>query len=162
MIHTDVLVIGQGLAGSLLAYELEKAGVNVTIIDNGSRQTSSRVAGGLYNPITGRNMVKTWLADEVFPSLDGYYATLQEILGRTFHHPLPIYRPFFNMEEQNDWIGKAASDTYKAFVNQVHVRSIGIDGLLDPFGGVEVKCSGYIDLPEMLDGFESYFRDKGN
>ena len=74
----DILIVGQGLAGSLLALELEKRKKNVMIIDNNPSVSSSKVAAGLYNPITGSKMIKTWLADELFPNLSKYYQDLEK------------------------------------------------------------------------------------
>ena len=62
-------IIGQGLAGSILAYFLLKEGQNVQIFDNPSIPSSSKVAAGIYNPVTGKRLVKTWLADDIFPFL---------------------------------------------------------------------------------------------
>ena len=59
----EVLIVGQGLAGSLLALELEKRGRKIHVVDNNPSTSSSKVAAGLYNPITGRKMTKTWMAD---------------------------------------------------------------------------------------------------
>ena len=97
----DILIVGQGLAGSLLALELEKRKKNVMIIDNNPSVSSSKVAAGLYNPITGRKMVRTWLADELFPNLSKFYQDLEKKLDTKFHFSKTIYRPFNNVEEQN-------------------------------------------------------------
>ena len=72
----EVLIVGQGLAGSLLALELEKRGRKIHVVDNNPSTSSSKVAAGLYNPITGRKMTKTWMADELFPNLVNYYEAL--------------------------------------------------------------------------------------
>ncbi|MEX0882137.1 MAG: FAD-binding protein, partial [Cyclobacteriaceae bacterium] len=51
--EVDFLLIGQGLAGTVLSYRLIKAGFKVHLIDKDEEGTSSKVAAGLYNPITG-------------------------------------------------------------------------------------------------------------
>ena len=61
----DYLIVGMGLAGSALAYFLSKNGKKIALIDNNIDQTSSKIAAGLYNPITGRKMVKTWMAPKM-------------------------------------------------------------------------------------------------
>ena len=66
----DFIIVGQGIAGTVLADHLMAVGKNVLVFDEPSLSNSSRVAGGLYNPITGRKMVKTWLADELFENID--------------------------------------------------------------------------------------------
>ncbi len=54
----DFLIVGQGLAGSLLAWELMQRGAKVLIVDNGM-PNASQVAAGLINPITGMRFAKT-------------------------------------------------------------------------------------------------------
>lgn len=52
-----VLIVGQGLAGTLLAWELERAGRDFLIIDAGHEESASRVGAGLVNPVTGERWV---------------------------------------------------------------------------------------------------------
>jgi glycine oxidase len=69
----DYLIVGQGIAGSTLAYMLRKKGKQVFIIDKFSPNSSSQVAAGLVNPITGRRIVKSWLADTALPFAFQFY-----------------------------------------------------------------------------------------
>ena len=52
----EILIVGQGLAGTLLAFELERAGVSFAIADAGHEGAASSVAAGVINPITGRRL----------------------------------------------------------------------------------------------------------
>jgi glycine/D-amino acid oxidase-like deaminating enzyme len=67
MEETDVLIVGQGLAGTWLSWWLEKAGISYTIIDDPATASASRFAAGLINPVTGRRLVKTWMIEELMP-----------------------------------------------------------------------------------------------
>jgi len=153
-----ITIVGQGIAGSLLAYELQRRDYEVTIYDpNNIQETSSLKAAGLYNPITGRKMNVTWMASELFEGLANYYDELDELLGIHSHHSLPIYRPFLTHEEQNDWAGKASDERYAPFLKEVKSQPIGHAGLSDPFGGVVLRHTGYVDLPVLLEGLRDFF-----
>jgi glycine/D-amino acid oxidase-like deaminating enzyme len=52
----DFLIIGQGLAGSILAYELIARGQRIMVIDNDHLGSASKVAAGIINPITGHRL----------------------------------------------------------------------------------------------------------
>lgn len=78
---TDFLLIGQGISGTWLSYFLEKYGIDHLVIDNGYSGSSSRLAGGLINPVTGRNKVKTWLADELLPFCKEQYQSIGAVLN---------------------------------------------------------------------------------
>jgi glycine/D-amino acid oxidase-like deaminating enzyme len=65
--QTDVLIIGQGICGTFLSRELERAGLSYMVIDEERPSAASRAAAGLINPVTGRRIVKTWMIDELLP-----------------------------------------------------------------------------------------------
>jgi glycine oxidase len=71
MIH-DYLIVGRGIAGSILANQLHQAGASVAVIDEAAVSTSSRVAAGLANPFTGPKMVKSWKAEILFPFMEAF------------------------------------------------------------------------------------------
>lgn len=161
MENIQFLIVGQGLAGSLLGYELLQRGYTVAILDECIENTSSNKAAGLYNPITGRNLVKTWLADELFIGLDSYYQQLEKDISMSFHKSLPIYRPFHTAAELNDWMGKEKDSSYQKYVAGVEPSSINLVGLQDSTGGLLIKNSGYVNVSKMIEGFRRYFISKG-
>jgi glycine/D-amino acid oxidase-like deaminating enzyme len=67
MEETEVLVVGQGLAGTWLSWWLEQEGISYRVIDNADPSGASRHAAGLINPVTGRRLVTTWMIDELMP-----------------------------------------------------------------------------------------------
>lgn len=78
---TDYLIIGQGIAGTLLSHSLLRAGCEVLVMDDGQPNTPSRIAGGLINPVTGKRMVQTWLIEELMPYARQTYTAIGEELG---------------------------------------------------------------------------------
>ena len=161
MDKVNFLIVGQGIAGSLLAHELMAAGKSVFVVNQEKEHTSSNKAAGLYNPITGRKMVKTWLADQLFPGLEDYYRSLETKYHLRCLHQKTIYRPFFTIEEQNEWEGRVSSTDYARYVNRIRSTSIGIESLDDPYGGLELNFSGYVDLPTLLRGIRIFLKARG-
>lgn len=70
---TDFLIIGQGISGTLLSRELMKMGCRVVVADDGNLSASSRVAGGLVNPVTGKRLVRSWMIDKLLPFATDIY-----------------------------------------------------------------------------------------
>lgn len=152
----DFLIVGQGIAGSVLALQLLQQGQRVLVIGNSQAPSASSVAAGLYNPITGRQMVKTWLADDLFPYLTQFYQAAEQTLGAQFLHPMPIFRPFVSAEERAAWeikvmeepdfiAGIAASPSYS-----VHQH-----------GGLVLKQAGYLDTRSFLQATRAYLASEG-
>ncbi|WP_420577011.1 NAD(P)/FAD-dependent oxidoreductase [Ekhidna sp.] len=160
-IKVDYIVVGQGLAGSWLAFEMLKRELSVLVIDKDIDKTSSKKAAGIYNPITGRKMVKTWRADQLFPTLEEQYKQLEHELEDTFLHQIPIYRPFKSIEDQNDWDGKVANEGHQNFLKEFRKKSIGYPDVNDRLGGIILDYSGYVDLPKMLMVMKNYLQHKG-
>lgn len=79
--HTDFLIVGQGICGTFLSWYLQKAGYSCTVIDQQREGSASKVAAGIINPVTGRRMVKTWLIDEILPFARTAYDQLGQELG---------------------------------------------------------------------------------
>jgi glycine oxidase len=157
--EVDFLLIGQGLAGTVLAHRLIQNGYRVYLIDEPDPSSSSRVAAGLYNPVTGRKMVKTWEADTLFPEIEPFYTSLEKLLGISFLYPVPIYRPFLNIEEQNEWMGNSSRPEFLSYLEAIFTEP-QIDCVNDPFGGVLLKRSGYLDIKSMLNGYGYWLRER--
>ncbi len=156
----DYIIVGQGIAGTWLSFELLKRGYKILVINDESENTASLVAAGLFNPITGRKMVKTWIADRLFPSLSSRYHEIEQAIEDTCFHLLPIYRPFVSVEEGNDWESRKKDEEFRAYIKQVRHDPLGIVGLSDEIGGVILNYSGYVDLPKLLTSFRNYLVKK--
>ncbi|HVU26020.1 MAG TPA: FAD-dependent oxidoreductase [Opitutus sp.] len=98
--NDDILIVGQGLAGTMLGWELERAGVKFSLADAGHQQAASRVATGLINPVTGRRIVKSWRADTLLPIARESYLALETELRVTLWQDLRVRRLYVDEEER--------------------------------------------------------------
>ncbi len=154
--NVDFIIVGQGLAGTVLSYQLMKRGKEVLVIDNFDAPSSSEIAAGIFNPITGRKLVKTWQADVIFPNLLNFYKELQAFLNINILFEKPIYRPFFSIEQQNEWMGMSAEKQVDEFVAKVQSNNAYHQYVEDPYGGLELKSCGYVDIAKLLMTYRNY------
>lgn len=157
----DYIIVGQGIAGSWLSNELLKRDKKILVINYETDKTASLKAAGLYNPITGRKMVKTWKADLLFTGLENEYYSLEKDIGSKFLHSIPIYRSFRNIEDKNDWDGRQSSSDKNPFIKELRTKSLGFSSLNDGLGGIILNQSGYVDLPRLISSYKNYLIDKG-
>lgn len=79
----DYLIIGQGISGTWLSYYLQKEGRSCLVIDDNDKNSASRLAAGIINPVTGRRHVKVWMAEKILPFAQEVYAQLGKELNIT-------------------------------------------------------------------------------
>lgn len=157
----DYFIIGQGIAGTVLAHSLEKQGYTYCIIDADHPETSSKVAAGLFNPVTGKRVVKTWKADYIFPFAASFYTSLEEQLNSSFYHPKQIYKPYQSIEEQNDVIAKTAEDRLSPFISLESNHDVFQSIIENPLGGIAINHGGYLDTQAFLTASRNHFTSKG-
>ncbi len=145
----DHIIVGQGLGGSCLAIQLLNRGKKILVFDEPGKNRASAIAAGLFNPITGKRMSKSWKAKEIFSYLFQFYKNAEELLDQIFFHPQPIYRPFVSVEEQNEWMALSEDEAVKDFIEKIFVRS-AFNQASDPFGGILIAHSGYLDVNSFL------------
>lgn len=149
--HYDYIVVGQGLAGSLLSYFLIDKGKRVRVYDHPNKPKASRVAAGIFNPFTGRKLVKTWFADELFPYLLDFYRRLEQRLEIKLLHELPMYRPFLSIREQNEWGGRFFEPGYSSYIDSIVSQEDHLSEVENPLGGMMMKQCGYVDISKLID-----------
>jgi glycine oxidase len=156
----DYIIVGQGLAGSAVAVQLLRRGKNILVIDLPSKNNSSRIAAGLFNPVTGKKMVKTWLADKLFPCLHEFYKSVEQHTGTRFFYPTGLYRPFLSIEEQNEWMAKSAEPSLVRYIQSVQLSPF-FTHVNDPYGGLLLKQCGYLDTTQYIHAVSSWIRKEG-
>ncbi len=155
----DYIIAGQGVAGTVLAHTLMEKGQRVLVVDPCEEQTTSLVAAGLFNPITGRKPTKTWLAERLFPFLHEFYPKLEEVVQAQFFFPTPIFVPFDTVEKQNNWLSRSAEPGYPNFIAGFE-KSKYREFLYAEHGGITLKRSGYIDTPVLILEFRKHLKSR--
>jgi hypothetical protein len=72
-------IIGWGLAGATLAWQLHFRNQKFVVHDSG-KNYSTRVAAGLVNPIVFKRLTKSWNADLLMPYSVEFYQKIAAIL----------------------------------------------------------------------------------
>jgi glycine/D-amino acid oxidase-like deaminating enzyme len=152
--HYHQIIVGQGIAGSLLAYQLLKLNQQVLVIDNGNPNSSSRIAAGMYTPISGKRMVKSWMVDTLYPVLISIYKELEKTLGTRFLNDINIQLSFASIKEQNDFYS-ALNDKINHYVQTEITPHSGLNA---PFGAVEITHSGWLNTIVFLDTFKQHLQ----
>ena len=108
--HVDVLIIGQGLAGTFLSWNLYKEGKTFLVIDDGNENSSSKVAAGIINPVTGRRYVNTWMIDELLDFVQIAYRELGEFLHANLIFPKTLIDFFPSPQMLNAFLDRISEN----------------------------------------------------
>lgn len=133
----------------------------ILVIDHYQENSASRMAAGLFNPVTGRKMVKSWMADELFPYLHTFYRQIEKLVDRNFFYSMPIYRPFVSVEEQNEWMARSGNDDLSGFIESIHTSPIETHLVQNEFGGVKLKQCGYVNTVQFCEATRAHIKMQG-
>lgn len=157
----DYLVIGQGLAGTLLVHTLLEQGQRVLILASSEAHTASDVAAGLWNPVISRRYTKTWLADEIVPFATQFYPRLEQLLGDDFFYRKPIYKLFTNAEERRQFQRKMELESFAGLVSDVVEYLPSNAGYRAEEGACKITAAGYLDVKKFTGISAECFAAKG-
>jgi len=157
--HT--LIVGQGLAGSALAWQLTTAGQRVCVIDDGHRSSSSMVAAGLINPLAGMRFTRRPEATDWLDGADRWYTALARHFGRPFLHALPMLRLFRSPQQRRFYDRRAADPRSADLLGATFSTDDCPEPIATPHGGFLQRRTGYVDLPLLLATLRGWLSERG-
>ena len=116
----DFIIIGQGLAGSILALELLKQNKSVLVIDNPALSSCSKIAGGIYNPVVFKRLTQSWMAEKTLLYMFDFFTGAEKLFQAKLIHQSKIARVFSNENEENLWNKKSVNDLSDAVSKEIH------------------------------------------
>ncbi len=160
--HTENLIVGLGIAGINLCHRLEREGRTFVVIDPCPAQSSSLIAGGIYNPIVIKRKVKTWKADALFGFLVPHYREMEQMLGSSFlHHDFPILKPISSAHELDEWQAAIDSEAVTPYVTEVVRQRPGGRFQESVCGHVTIRHCGFLRTDEAIPAYRSHLRSNG-
>ncbi|MBB1283685.1 FAD-binding oxidoreductase [Flavisolibacter sp. BT320] len=146
--EVDVLIIGQGICGTMLSWYLQKEGKSFCVIDETGPSAASRVAAGIINPVTGRRYHTTWMAEELLSFALPAYKELGDYLETPLIYPYSVIDFFPTAQMRNTFVDRISeNDTYlHSYPEQNTFNShFNYD-----FGCGEIKPSFTVDMQSLL------------
>lgn len=153
--RTDFLIIGQGLAGSLLAWRLIQRQQRVIIIDTGA-ENASRVAAGIINPITGQRFVKLAEIDTILPAAQRLYQSLSAFFNQPFYIEKPMLRVFKSALEATAILTRLQQPDYLPFLTPV-IPANSTSIINNPWGSILQKQTGHLLTVSLLNCLKHFF-----
>lgn len=150
----DYLIVGCGLAGISFSEIALANNKNIIVVDNES-QNSSKIAGGLYNPVILKRFSEVWQAREQLILMNQFYVDLEQKLQVKVDFKKPILRKFFSIEEQNNWFAASDKPALAPFLS-TSIITKKYSGIDSPYNYGEVLHTGYVDTASLLEHYKMY------
>jgi glycine oxidase len=158
----DILIVGSGLAGSILAtqYLLQKK--KVSIIDAPHLSLSSKVAAGIWNPVVFKRLTKSYLADELIPYLNGFYTDAEHLFGEKFTRNIGITKFLTAQNDIDFWIKKANSEL-SDYLDPMPIQGdFQAPFITDTKAYAKVKQTGVLDTASFMLSLQYYMQGQNN
>ncbi|MCU0423302.1 MAG: FAD-binding oxidoreductase [Bacteroidia bacterium] len=146
----DYIIVGQGLAGSLLAYRLWKAGKSIMVFDPAEEVTSTKIAAGMITPISGKRMTVTPMQAILYEDVFQLYPQIEADINETLLHHLPVQMSFGSIKEQNDFYSQ--KEKIEEFVQENQPLNKGLQA---PYGHININKSGWLNTTNLINGIRT-------
>ncbi len=155
----DYIIVGQGITGTCLAVMLMERGKKIKIIDNRHAYSSTKIAAGIINPVTGRKYVKSWMMDTLLPFAKEFYMNIELQLGMQLMFETEIKRNMPSIAAVNEWMARCQDVHYDDYVGEVTPDKILSNYVYSDHGFSKIKNVLRIDIALMIQKFRSIFLD---
>ncbi|AEV33757.1 FAD dependent oxidoreductase [Owenweeksia hongkongensis DSM 17368] len=150
----DIIIVGRGLAGATLSFQLLAKGIKHHIVDQPSLSSSSKVAAGLVNPIVLKRLKMVQGADEFMTHIPDFYQTKEVLTGFKFYHESTIHHIFANAGEINLWEEKKDNVFHSQFLKGLAKNTN--PNLLAPHGLGVIEGIGWLDTQSFLNAHKAF------
>ncbi len=157
--HYDYIIVGQGIAGTMLSNALLKHHKKILVVDQSFSSTSLAIGGGMYSPIIFKRFTKAWMVDKLLPQLIRDYTELEQLLNIHFLDKKDILRIFASEQEKKLWQNKCIEEAYWNYLYDEIVEDYS-PLIHAPYGYGRVKNAGSVNLHLLLNAFRNYLKLK--
>lgn len=155
----DYLIVGQGLAGTVLALSLDSLGISYRIAADPSQIAASTIAAGLLNPITGKRLAKAPLMEAYLEAATAFYPLQEKRLGTSFFRKRSFLRLLKSKEEAALLQKRLKDPAFQPYISHIY-PPYHFEHLQDEWGSFALEGVHTLDVPVFLEKAKAYFEAK--
>ncbi|MCU0415760.1 MAG: FAD-binding oxidoreductase [Cytophagaceae bacterium] len=152
MQRIQLSIVGQGLAGSVLALQSLRRGLSIRVFASKEQPQATRIAAGLYHPFLAQKNQLIRSASEKWRDLIDFYTYAEKLLGEHFFYPLPMYRPFIEKNKEDI----TSDHPFYPWIEKQVDESLYSKWLDNSKGGILTTHAGYVDTAVFLEAVKKY------
>ena len=155
-VKVDYIIVGLGLAGLAFAEELLAANKTFMVFEDDS-QTSSLVAGGVYNPVILKRFTPVWNAKQQLEIALPFYEKLEKKFKAKFDEKFITKKVFKSTEDQNNWFEAADKPLLESYIDP-KIDNQKREGIIADYGLGNVNKTGRIDTKKLVEIYRTYLK----
>ncbi len=150
------IIVGQGLAGTLLAYQMHKNNIPFKIIVDPNQKAASEIAAGLINPLVFKRLTKSWMADDLFPKMYDTYKEIEDLLSTKFIQQKEMIKPLAEQDIPM-WQKRIDQGKMHHYIDRIG-DELNLDGLnnIEHYGAL--KQTGSCNLNSLIQDMRQFFK----
>lgn len=160
MSEKPYLIVGQGLAGTVLACIMEARGIPFHIVNDPSLSSASRIAGGIINPVVLKRLTVSADSDLLLKEATDLYAALGKEAGISFYRFLELVKIFGDARDREFWTERSRKELKDHVSGSICLEPYS-KGIRSPEGFSKVLTSGILNTQALLGYFEKKWESKG-
>jgi glycine/D-amino acid oxidase-like deaminating enzyme len=151
----DICIVGLGLAGMAVSSHAESNNLTFDVISDNS-QKSSRVAGGLLNPVSVKRMKPVWQVEKYLDYAKSFYSKLSKRLNINVFSEMPIQVFIHNTEQENNWYEAHDKPRLKPFISSnVYSNPVSSNLSCKMLGKINASL---VHLDDLLPAYTSHLK----
>jgi glycine/D-amino acid oxidase-like deaminating enzyme len=157
--HTDILIIGQGIAGTCLAFELLDRGFSIHIMDDAHATAASQVEIAVINPVTGRRYAKSWEIDSLIPLADATYTHIEALLQAKYLSAVNLIQILPDDRTEEIWMMRSADPEFQEYLDP-EITTLHLPGVHEVSAG-RILNGRHLRISALLSDARRWFLDQG-
>jgi len=156
--QVDYLIAGQGIAGTLVSYELWRAGRSFVLVDDGQARSASRTAAAVLNPMAGRHWRPSAAAATLIPAALRTYRSLEALLGIALLQAAPLF--VFHTDARQQQQFELRRQQFPGCFSQADALRWK-SCFSAPYGAGMINRVWLVHAEALLDGWRSFLQQQG-
>ena len=152
MINAKYIIVGQGIAGTLLSFFMSEKNISHVVISDRSMDSASDISAGMMNPLVFKRITKSWNADTFLPFAKDIYSKIEKKLNGKYLKDFKIAKVLTSEDEVNWWKQRIESQTLQHYFEGFSEKEL-IDHVQNAHKFAVIKQAAHVNVSSLINDY---------